>query len=265
MKRMFYYVHTGHRVGLDRFRRASALMEHLQDLDITLLTNDFRIAAASKAYHFKKGTGIDVIHNMPQIAKRFDALIYDSHEHNPNMYADMKEFFTPFLEIAPDTIAVDSVFEQVCEKKDNVVLFFGDDDYEKDLLTLAKDSQLDEVEILLGYYYFLEMDDELAPFCKEVLEEEAYIDAIKTAGLLITCSFQAVLEACVSGTKVVYLQRADYDENYSMYLNALGIEVLPMQAITKNDIKRWKETIGYKTITNSAKTLANELKSALLT
>jgi len=264
MKRMFYYVHTGHRVGLDRFRRASALMEHWQDLDITLLTNDFRIAAACKQYHFKKGVGIDVIQNLPQIARRFDALIYDSNEHNPTIYEEMKRFFTPFIEIAPDAIAVDLVFEQRCEKKDNVVLFFGDDDYEKDLLTLAKASQLDEVEILLGYYHMLDIGHELAPLCKEVLETEEYIDAIKMAGLLITCSFQAALEGCITGAKVVYLQRLDYDENYGIFLKNFDIEVLPMQTITKNNIEKWKESISPKTIVNSAKSLADELKNSLL-
>jgi hypothetical protein len=36
--RYFYYVHTGHRIGLDRFHRAVAIVNELQkEIDITLL------------------------------------------------------------------------------------------------------------------------------------------------------------------------------------------------------------------------------------
>ena len=34
--RLFYYVHTGHRIGLDRFHRAAAIINGLGDVDITL-------------------------------------------------------------------------------------------------------------------------------------------------------------------------------------------------------------------------------------
>ena len=35
--RLFYYVHTGHRIGLDRFRRAAAIINGLGDVSIYVL------------------------------------------------------------------------------------------------------------------------------------------------------------------------------------------------------------------------------------
>ncbi|KIM09395.1 MAG: hypothetical protein KU28_01910 [Sulfurovum sp. PC08-66] len=264
MAKIFYYVNTGHRVGLDRFRRASAIMHHLKEADITLLTNDFRIASQAKAYHFRKAVGVDVLRNITNIAQRGDKLIYDSPEHNPAMYADMQSFFAPLLPIEEDLVAVDEVFETPVTHSDEVVLFFGDDDYEKDLLRLAKESQLGDVAILLGFYYFLECEEELAPWCKKIYEEESYIDAIKGARLLITMSFQAALEAAIAGTKVVYMQRVDYPEHYAQTLSALGISVVPYAPITQKQVQEWSENLSHINITNGAKNAAEYLKKSLL-
>ena len=60
--RYFYYVHTGHRIGLDRFHRAVAIVNELQkEIDITLLCSDFRIAAEAKEYGIKRSVGIDLV------------------------------------------------------------------------------------------------------------------------------------------------------------------------------------------------------------
>jgi len=49
----YYYVHTGHRIGLDRFRRAVAIINSLGDVDITLLCSDFRIAQVARDFGVK--------------------------------------------------------------------------------------------------------------------------------------------------------------------------------------------------------------------
>lgn len=260
MARIFYYVNTGHRVGLDRFRKAAALLEHTEDVDITILTNDFRIASQARQYHMKKAVGIDVIRNIPNIAQQQDVLIYDSNEHNPVLYEDMQSFFNPLIDIDDAIVAVDSVFEKNVEKKNNVVLFFGDDDYEKDLLNLAQQSELDEVEILLGFYYFLEMDELLAPLCKTLHENEEYIDVIKQATLLITASPQAALEGAISGAKVVYMQREDYPQEYKKFLSDLNIYTTDVTVLDKKTIEHYMHTIEPVTLSNEAKSLRETLK-----
>ena len=152
--RIFYYVHTGHRVGLDRFRRAAAIINSLSDVDITLLTSDYRIASVAKDYGIKNCVGIDVIRNIPQIALHGDKIIFDSDEHNEYILDDMTKFFSTFIRISdnPDekkhpkeflispylegdkickATVVDNEYFGTYKKSIEKCFFFGDDDYEK--------------------------------------------------------------------------------------------------------------------------------------
>ncbi len=154
----YYYVHTGHRVGLDRFRRASAVISQLQDADITLLTSDYRIASEAKNYGFKRGLGVDVVQNIPYIAVRGDKLIYDADEHSEQTLDDMMQFFSGLVRFSDHSdevkhekeflvspyldgdnickgIAIDKKFFGDFKKTIDVTLFYGDDDYDKDVIS----------------------------------------------------------------------------------------------------------------------------------
>ena len=98
--KIYYYVHTGHRVGLDRFRRACTIIRALGDLDITLLCSDFRIAHEAKEFGVSKSVGIDDVRNIPKIAQRGDKIIFDSDEANPLMLDDMRSYFSIFIRIS---------------------------------------------------------------------------------------------------------------------------------------------------------------------
>jgi len=98
--RLFYYVHTGHRIGLDRFRRAAAIINQLNGVNITLLCSDFRIASEAKSYGIPKAVGIDLVRNIPQIAQHGDKIIFDSDEINPTLLEDMTQFFSTFIRIS---------------------------------------------------------------------------------------------------------------------------------------------------------------------
>jgi hypothetical protein len=174
----YYYVHTGHRIGLDRFRRATTILRALE-ADITLLCSDYRIAQEARNFGIEKSVGIDVVRNIPQIAHNGDQLIFDSAEANPLMLEDMRQYFSSFIRISDDindkkadneflispylegegickAYAVDDKYFKTFEKTTKISYFFGDDDYEKDL-----EKHLDFVDGLdaklqLGYYYFLD-------------------------------------------------------------------------------------------------------------
>jgi len=107
-KKTYYYVHTGHRIGLDRFRRGVAILENL-DADITLLSSDYRIAQVARDFGIERSVGVDVVRNIPQIAHNGDNLIFDSDEANPLMLEDMQHYFSSFLPIKNDTIVVSRV------------------------------------------------------------------------------------------------------------------------------------------------------------
>ncbi|RLD42157.1 MAG: hypothetical protein DRI88_11940, partial [Bacteroidetes bacterium] len=100
--RTFYYVHTGHRIGLDRFRRSTTIIRSLGDVDITLLCSDFRIAQIAKDFGIENSVGIDVVRNIPQISHHGDQIIFDSQEANPVMLEDMRNYFSTFIRVSDD-------------------------------------------------------------------------------------------------------------------------------------------------------------------
>ncbi len=247
--RTFYYVHTGHRIGLDRFRRATTILRALGDSDITLLTSDFRIAHISKEYGVENCVGLDVVRNIPQIAHHGDKLLFDSDEANPLMLDDMRKFFSSFIRISDDendkkenneflispylegedicsTYAVDEKYFGAFEKTTKLSFFFGDDDYDKDL-----EKNLDFLDGLepalgLGFYYFLDYEDMLKDRFKKVFEFEEYDEMITSSEILLTSSPQAVLESLASGGKPIYFQREDYTENFNKLFDKLNIPII---------------------------------------
>ena len=247
--RLFYYVHTGHRIGLDRFRRAATIIRALGDIDITLLTSDFRIASAAREYGIKRAVGVDVVRNIPQIAHNGDKIIFDSAEINPVMLDDMTRFFSTFIRISDDPnaqkhpdellvspylegegiftgVAVDNAWFEPKPKTIKRVLFFGDDDYEEDLAANAGRFDGLELELLEGFYWFYGYGEKLKAHFASLHGEEAYNDVISGSELLVTASPQAALEHLAAGGRPVYLQRADYPADFIPLFNALNIPVV---------------------------------------
>ncbi len=247
--RTFYYVHTGHRIGLDRFRRAATIIRSLGDLDITLLCSDFRIAQIARDFGVEKSVGLDVVRNIPQISHHGDQLIFDSEEANPIMLDDMRKYFSTFIRVS-DSIqdkkqedellispylqgegickayAVDDSFFTQIPKTIKMTYFFGDDDYEKDLeKNLAFLDGL-EVDLQLGFYYFLDYEDSLKKLFKNYHEFEDYEDTIKKTEILITASPQAVLESLACGSKPIYVQREDYTTDFIPLFESLNIPII---------------------------------------
>jgi len=239
--RKFYYVHTGHRIGLDRFRRAAAILNYLNE-DITLLTSDFRIAQISRDFGVKDSVGLDVVRNIPQIAHHGDKLLFDSDEANPIMLEDMKQFFFPFIHISNDTVVVDSKFFVSHEKSVKLSYFFGDDDYEKDLAKNLDALVKLNPYLQLGFYYFLDYEEMLREKFSNCFDFEEYDEMIFKSEVLITSSPQAVLESLASGGKPIYIQREDYTNDFNEIFKNLNIPMLDIFDI--NHINVILETIN---------------------
>ena len=238
----YYYAHTGHRIGLDRFRRAVAILNGL-DSDITLLTSDFRIAQVAREFGIEKSVGIDVVRNIPQIAENGDRLIFDSDEANPLMLEDMKQYFSTFIPIKNDTIVVEPKFFDAKKREKSVKIsyFFGDDDYEKDLerhFDLVADLN---PHLQLGFYYFLDYEDMLKEKFENYFEFEEYDEMIMSSEIVVTCSPQTVFDALASGAKPIYIQREDYTQDYNHLFDKLNIPII--KNYNKNDFN-----IVYKAI-----------------
>lgn len=247
--RTFYYVHTGHRIGLDRFRRAAAILNALDDENITLLCSDFRIAQIARDFGVKNSVGLDVVRNIPQISHHGDQLIFDSDEANPIMLDDMRSYFSTFIRVSDDAqdekvenellispylsgegicnaYAIDDVYFEDNKKTISLSYFFGDDDYEKDL---EKDLEFLcklNPSLQLGFYYFLDYEDMLKEKFPNHYEFEEYEDMIKATDILITSSPQAVLESLASNGRPIYLKREDYTANFDELFRSLNVPVL---------------------------------------
>jgi hypothetical protein len=261
----FYYVHTGHRIGLDRFRRAVAILNSLEDADITLLTSDYRIAQEAREFGIEKSVGIDVVRNIPHIANNGDQLIFDSDEANPLMLEDMREYFSTFIRVSDNendtkadkellispylegegickAIAVDEKYFGGFSKSVELSYFFGDDDYEKDLeKNLAFVDGLNP-HLQLGYYYFLDYEDMLKHRFKNYFEFEEYDAMIMNSKVLLTASPQAVLDALAAGTKPIYFQREDYTREFITLFKELNVPVI--ENYDKNHLNEIISTIS---------------------
>jgi hypothetical protein len=247
--RLFYYVHTGHRIGLDRFRRAAAILNELNDLDITLLCSDYRIAGEARKYGIKKALGLDLIRNIPQIAHHGDKIIVDSAELNPTLHEDMSRFFSTFIRISDDPhesrleneflislyledektckgIVVDSKYEEPLSKTIPMAFFFGDDDYEKDLEKYQSVLAPLQMDLLMGFYHFLGYENSLRESFKTIYESDDYDEVIRHTDILITASPMAVLQNLVSGGHPIYLQRPDYARDFIPLFEEMGIPVI---------------------------------------
>ena len=238
----FYYVHTGHRIGLDRFRRGAAIIKALGDVDITLLCSDFRIAQIARDFGVEKSVGIDVVRNIPQISHHGDRLIFDSDEANPIMLEDMQNYFSTFIHINENEIVVDDIYFQKREKTIKMSYFFGDDDYEKDLeknLDFLSDI---EPDLQLGFHYFLDYEEMLKTKFKRYHEFEEYEDTIMNTDILITSSPQAVLESLASKGRPIYVKRADYGDSFDDLFLSLNIPVI--NNFDKNHLSVILETIN---------------------
>ena len=260
----YYYVHTGHRIGLDRFRRAATIIRALGDVDITLLCSDFRIAQIARDFGIEKSLGLDVVRNIPQITHHGDKLIFDSEEANPIMLDDMRSYFSTFIRVSDsakdkkeenellislylngeeicNAYAIDDKFFKEFEKTTKLSYFFGDDDYEKDLEKNL--SFLDELDpaLQLGFYYFLDYEDELKEKFSSCFEFEEYDEMITQSEILITSSPQAILESLASGSKPIYVQREDYTVYFNELFSSLNVPII--ENYDKSQLSAILETI----------------------
>jgi hypothetical protein len=248
--RYFYYVHTGHRIGLDRFHRAIAIVTELQnEIDITLLCSDFRIAAEAKEFGVKRSVGVDLVRNIPQIAHHGDKIIFDSAEINPTLLDDMTQFFSPFIRISDDpsdtkhekeflispylegegickAIIVNERYYEQLPKTIPLALFFGDDDYEKDLEANQAFFSPLKMDLLMGFYHFLGYENALKESFKTIYDSESYDEVIRKSEILVSGSPQAVLQNLISGGKPIYLQRSDYTNDFIPLFESLSIPII---------------------------------------
>jgi hypothetical protein len=239
---LFYYAYTGHKIGLDRVKKAAAVIKALEAKGVAcrLLVNDFRAGLAAREFGVAESITIETIQDIDAVAQMGNSVIIDSPEDDHGRLAKYtQEFHTVFKwredaneqsqygEILLDGVMVDPLYEAAPKEKEQRKLFFlNDADYDKLILSHASLFEGNQVELLLGHYFFVKYEDALAKIFTTLHEPEEYISLIQTSSCVITSSLQTAFEAKSAGACVYFINLLHEEEMVLNYLQCNDIEVV---------------------------------------
>ena len=239
---LYYYAFTGHKVGLDRVKKAAAIIKELaqQGVECRLLVNDFRAGLAAREYGVAESITIETIQDIDAVAQSGNSVIIDSPEDDHGRLEkycrEFKSVFTMrqtaedtvrFSEIILDGVAVDKLYESSpTQKVERKLFFLNDADYDKIILNHVSLFEGKNVELLLGNYFFVKYEDDLAKIFTTLHEPEEYVELIQTSSCVITSSLQTAFEAKNSGACVYFLNLLDENEQAVAYLQFNDIVVI---------------------------------------
>ena len=247
---LYYYANSGHKIGLDRVKRAVALLKALNDksVETRLLVNDFRAGLAARELGLRDYVTIEGVMDIDAIADTGDAIIMDTPEddrgriekycsdfshvfrfaNSPEDEVRVSEvLFKPECsdESCIEALIVDSMYENE-SKEERVLFFLSDADYDKEILGHREFFQDSGMELLLGNYFFVKYEDELAELFERLHEAEEYEELLKTSSHIVTASGQTALEAQVCGANVVYINTGREEIIPLSVIRGLGIPVV---------------------------------------
>jgi len=240
---LYYYANTGHKMGLERLRRGVALLNTLSEkgIESQFLVNDFRAGLVAKDLGLKNYVTVEGVQDIDAIAEHGDSIIIDSIEDDHGRLVKYCEDFKNVWRFAHDendkaihseivldrdTVLVDDMYFKEMKKENRVLFFLGDADYDKIILNNADFFRSVDMELLLGNYFFVKYEDDLAKLFSTLHEPEEYVDLIKSSSTVVTVSSQAALEAKVAGANVVYLDIEDNKLYSTDILNSYGIVII---------------------------------------
>jgi len=241
---LYYYANTSHKLGLERLRRGAALLNRLSEkgVETQLLVNDFRAGLVARELGVSEYVTIEGIQDIDAIAQNGDSIIIDSLEDDHGRLVKYcQDFDTVWrfahdaadkavhseIVIGLDTVLVDDTyFDDKVEKEERTLFFLGDADYNKTVLNNADFFKAFDMELLLGNYFFVKYEDDLAKLFTTLYEPEEYEDLIKSSSTVVTASSQTALEAKVAGANVIYLVLPERELYAPALLESYGITVI---------------------------------------
>ena len=240
---LYYYANTGHKLGLERLRRGAALLNRLaaKGVETQLLVNDFRAGLVARELGVTEYVTIEGIQDIDAIAENGASIIIDSVEDDHGRLVKYCQDFKQVWRFAHDkndapihsekvipldTILVDDTFFEQEAKEERTLFFLGDADYDKTILGNETFFKALDMELLLGNYFFVKYEDDLAKLFSTLHEPEEYEDLIKTTSTLVTASSQTALEAKVAGANVIYIALEERIFYPIELLTSHGIEVV---------------------------------------
>jgi len=248
---LFYYANSGHKIGLERVRRGAALLKRLASngVETQLLVNDFRAGLAAKELGVKEYVTVETVQDIDAIAQFGDSIIIDSPEDDHGRLVKYCEDFKNVWRFAHDSsdssvhgeillkagckeencldaVIIDDLYFKKNTKEERTLFFLSDADYDKTILNNEDFFKSLDMELLLGNYFFVKYEDDLAKLFSTMHEPEEYVDLIASSSRIVTSSSQAALEAKASGAKVIYIHLSD-DTLYPLeLLSSYGVDIV---------------------------------------
>ena len=247
---LFYYANSGHKIGLERVRRGAALLKRLEvnGVETQLLVNDFRAGLVAKDLGVKEYVTVETVQDIDAIAEAGNSIIIDSPEDDHGRLVKYCADFKNVWRFAHDSsdssvhgeillkagckeencldaVIIDDLYFEEKRKEERTLFFLSDADYDKTILGNGPFFKTLDMELLLGNYFFVKYEDDLAKLFSTLHEPEEYVDLVTGSSCIVTASAQTALEAKASGAKVIYI-----DLNNSLYplelLSRYGIDIV---------------------------------------
>jgi len=228
---VYYYAFTGHKHGLDRVKKAAVILNKLREkgIESMLLVNDFRAGLVAREFGVSESVTIETIQDIDAIAQTGDSVIIDSPEDDHGRLVKYCSDFKAVFRFAqsPDdksihgetmltidcddescisSIIVDDIYFETDKKEERTVFFLNDSDADKLILNNADFFKDSGMELLLGHYFYVKYEDDLAKIFDTLHEPEEYMDLICSSRRVVTASFQTALEASVAGAEVIFIE-----------------------------------------------------------
>jgi len=288
--KLYYYAHTGHKNGLDRLKKAMALLKKLNEkgLDTMLLVNDFRAGLVAQEFGISESVTIETVQDIDAIANLEDAVIFDSPE---NHRGRLEKYCTEFKRVfrmaqscddrseygevmlrldcikedehCIDGVIVDDCYREKLPKEDRTLFFLGDSDPDKTILSHRTLFEGKEVELLLGNYFYVKYEDTLAKIFAQLHEPEEYQHLIRTSKRVITASLQTAWEAAVSGAETTYILTYPLEKCIENKLSLLQVNTV--DGFTENIYKQgvFSNIFDCHDITQKTEIIASKITNML--
>ncbi len=248
---LFYYANSGHKIGLERVRRGAALLKRLasQGVETQLLVNDFRAGLAAKDLGVKEYVTVETVQDIDAIAEAGNSIIIDSPEDDHGRLVKYCSDFKNVWRFAHDSsdssvhgeillkagckeescldaVIIDDLYFEENRKEERTLFFLSDADYDKTILSNEDFFKSLNMELLLGNYFFVKYEDDLAKLFSTMHEPEEYVDLVTSSSRIVTSSSQTAMEAKASGAKVIYIHLSD-DTLYPLeLLSSYGVDIV---------------------------------------
>jgi len=243
----YYYAFSSHKGGLDSVKRGVALIKAMRerDIEVGLLVNDFRAGLVARELGVMGAVTLESFMDIDVIASRGDMVFIDTPEDITSRLEQYSDEYRPLFVVSDrgataqygekyltptdsslSSLLIDSCYFESHPKAQRVLFFYGDSDHEKVILREKGIFKGLNMELLLGHYFFLKYEEELASVFSILHEASEYTPLVQNSNTIVTASTQCALEASASGARVIYIQKMDDSQELLEKFHEFDIKII---------------------------------------